>query len=670
MAHRLKMAMMQTIFQLHSLGWSARRIARELGIDRGTVRKCLAQWLGGAKPAISPLGSVLPKPATLPGSPAPGVETCGGAGGAEDAGRPKPAISPPGSDSDFTCPGPVISPAGGSDFAYPGPAFSPLGSGPPAMRDTAREPGTEGLTGASRSGRRSDCESFRALILPKLELELSARRIYQDLTAEHSFRGSYDSVKRFVRRLGRAHPLPMRRLECAPGYEAQADFGSGATIVTPEDKRRRSHVFRIVLSHSRKAYSEACFRQTTDDFIRCLENAFWQWGGVPETLVLDNLRAAVKHPDWFDPELVPKLQSFAAHYGVAFLPTRPRMPRHKGKVERSVGYVKNNGLKGHVFSSLEEENAHLTHWEATVADTRIHGTTRAQVGKVFEEVERAALRPLPRERFACFQEGRRIVGRDGHVEVEKAYYSVPPEYLSHTLWVRWDSRLVRIFNDQMQAIALHVRHTQGRFSTLDEHLAREKISGLERGAAYLLSKACLIGPHTRQWAEAMLDARGIEGTRVLLGLLSLTKRHTTAALENACEIALSHGAFRLRTIRALLKRHEGKQQTFAFLEEHPIIRPLEDYARVVAAALERQATPSCESHPSGFLRHSSGVQWPQEKQRPGTEVGHQGVAASLTRPRSGYPSSGCTSAEPDSVSPDIFNIAFPSPSFSQERDHE
>src|SRR5690606_37533885 len=186
------------------------------------------------------------------------------------------------------------------------------------------------------------------------------------------------------------------------------------------------------------------FRQTTEDFITCLENSFAEFGGCPETLVIDNLKAAVKHPDWFDPELVPKLAAFCAHYGVAILPTRPYTPRHKGKVESGVKYVKNNALKGRRFESLVEQNAFLLHWERSVADTRIHGTTRRQVGKVFEEVERSALRPLPLERFPFFHEGQRVVNRDGHVEVAKAYYSVPPEYLTRTVWVRWDARLVRI----------------------------------------------------------------------------------------------------------------------------------------------------------------------------------------------------------------------------------
>jgi transposase len=166
-----------------------------------------------------------------------------------------------------------------------------------------------------RAGRQSECERFRDVILEMLERDLSAQRIYQDLVAEHGFKASYDSVKRFVRKLSNRRPLPMRRLECLPGEEAQVDFGTGAPVIDANGKRRKTHVFRIVLSHSRKAYSEVTYRQTTEDFITCVENAFRHFGGCPKTLVIDNLRAAVKHPDWFEPELVPKLKAFCAHYG-------------------------------------------------------------------------------------------------------------------------------------------------------------------------------------------------------------------------------------------------------------------------------------------------------------------------------------------------------------------
>lgn len=98
-----------------------------------------------------------------------------------------------------------------------------------------------------------------------------AQRIYQDLVTDHGFVGSYYSVRRFVRRLEKSQELPFRRIECEPGEEAQIDFGSGAPVVGPDSKRRKTHVLRVVLSHSRKGYSEAVYRQTTDDFLRCLE---------------------------------------------------------------------------------------------------------------------------------------------------------------------------------------------------------------------------------------------------------------------------------------------------------------------------------------------------------------------------------------------------------------
>ena len=338
-----------------------------------------------------------------------------------------------------------------------------------------------------------------------LEQGLTAQRIHQDLMAEHGFPGNYYAVRRFINRLEERLELPFRRMECLPGEEVQVDFGTGASLVGPDGKRRRTHVFRVVLSYSRKAYSEVVLRQTTENFLRCLENAFWHFGGVPRRVILDNLKAAVTKADWYDPELNPKVEAFGQHYGTVFLPTRPRMPRHKGKVERGVDYVQENGLKGHTFANLDEQNRHLAHWEETIADRRIHGTTRRQVATLFAEVERATLRPLPIDHFCCFQEGQRTVHRDGHVEVARAFYSVPPEYVTRRVWVRWDGRLVRVFNQKLEQIAVHLQREAGRFSTLDEHIVGEKINAVERGSAWLLGQIRRIGEHSRRWAES--DAR-------------------------------------------------------------------------------------------------------------------------------------------------------------------
>ena len=433
-------------------------------------------------------------------------------------------------------------------------------------------------------GRPSQCDPFSDIINKKLDEMLSAQRIWQDLVSENGFSGSYSSVKRFVRRLGATTPLPFRRMESEPGQEAQVDFGAGAWVFE-DSKRRRPHILRITLSHSRKSYSEPIWRQTTENFIRALENAFRAFGGVPKTLVIDNLKAAVTNADWFDPDLNPKVVEFARHYGIVILPTKPYTPRHKGKIEGGIKYVKNNALKGRIFSSLFEQQQFLIKWEKDVADTRIHGTTKRQVRRIFDEVERQALQPLPAEPFPFYHEGKRKVHRDGHVEVAKGYYSVPPEYLGREVWVRWDSRLVRVFNGQFEHIAVHPLVAPGKFNTNRSHIADQKISAVERGAEYMLRKTISIGTEAALWAKAMLDTRGIEGVRLLQGFIQLSRKYPARAINRASKTALAAGMFRLRPLRELIKRHHV-QEELEFAEIHPIIRPLSEYQKLITVSFK------------------------------------------------------------------------------------
>jgi transposase len=560
------MAQIHSILTLRSRKWSYRRIGRELGIHRETVKRYVALAAEG-------------------GSSQRLVDTDPAAGPAEADSQNRP--NPPTGSDDLS---PSDSP-GGSEDTSPSPVSTGPTEHPSILQNRPNPPaGSDDLNPSSApagsSGPVSKCEPFREQILQAIERGLSRQRIWQDLQLEHGFDGSYDSVKRFVRRLAVATDLPFRRMECAPGEEAQIDFGTGAPIIGADGKRRRTHVLRVVLSHSRKAYSESVFRQTVEDFVRALENAFHHFGGAPKTLVPDNLKAAVIKADWFDPVLNPKIEAFCRHYDTVLLPTKPRTPRHKGKVEAGVKYVQANALKGRRFATLLDQNQFLLDWEQSVADTRIHGTTRKQVGKLFQEVERAALLPLPVDRFPFFHEAKRSVHRDGHVAVDKAYYSVPPEYLTREVWVRWDCRMVRIFDSRMHQIAVHPTHLPGKFSTLPQHIAKEKISGVERGTAYLMNKASLIGSHATRWAESMLQERGIQGIRVLQGLLSLASRHGDQDVEQACEIAESHGAYRLRVVRELIKRRGNKQEQFEFMDDHPIIRSLDEYEQFVQTAFQ------------------------------------------------------------------------------------
>lgn len=499
--NQLSVSLQHSIATLAAKGWSSRKIARELDVDRETVRR------------------YRPTPAS------------------------KPAIPPTGSDQS-------------SDSK---PAIVPAG-----VRAHGR-----------KAGRTSQCEPFSAAIEVAVLAGLSAQRIYQDLVTDQEFTGGYDAVKRFVRSLRTATEPPFRRMECAPGQELQVDFGQGAWVME-EGKRRRPHLFRAVLSYSRKAYSEVVWRQTSESFLRCLENAFRYFAGVPATVVIDNLKAGVLQADWYDPQLNPKLEEFARHYGTVILPTKPAMPRHKGKVESGVKYAQNNAVKGRSFESLRAQNSFILDWEKNVADTRIHGTTRRQVGKVFEEVERPALQPLPAGLFPVFEEAQRTVHRDGYVEFKRAYYSAPPEYVGRQVWVRQEMRLLRIYNSRREQIALHALAEPGKFTTDPAHLHSRKRHIIERGADYLLDRCRMIGPLTGTWAEAMHQTRGPQSLRVMQGLLQLAEKHPATELEKAAGIATHHGTWRLRDLKRLLAL-PGNVVQLDFLETHPLIRSLEAY---------------------------------------------------------------------------------------------
>ena len=343
--------------------------------------------------------------------------------------------------------------------------------------------------------------------------------------------------------------------------------------------QQKIHLLRVTLSHSRKGYTEAMPRQDTESFIRGIENAFRSFEGVAQLLVLDNLKAGVLKASIYDPELNPKFADFCKHYGVVALPTRPRTPEHKGKVENAVGYVKEGAVKGRKFASLYDLNAHLRHWERSVADNRIHGTTRQQVGAHFQQSEKPALQSLPVDLFPSFVEAKRTVHRDSYVEFERSYYDVPPEYITREMWVRSDGRMVHVLTLAMDPVAVHVKLPPGKFTRVlgcggTPKSVRESLQRWEQRAAE-------IGDEVGLWAKALIIRRKEAGLRVLMGLVhQLLPRYGSAALERACAQARVHGQYRLHELKNWLKE-PLEQQSFSFLAEHELIRDMDAYGQLV-----------------------------------------------------------------------------------------
>lgn len=523
----------QQVLALGRLGWPLRRIQQETGVRRETA----SAYLKSAGIAVRPPGGWGKRPPVA--KPANEVST------------------------DF-----------GGDFAAMATALAATptqASTPPADAKPANEVSTD--SAASRS----ICETYRDFIELSLSKGRNAKAIYQDLVDDHGFTGRYASVKRFVRHCrGTQAPEARAVILTPPGEEAQVDYGTGPMVRDPHSSRyRRTRLFVLTLGYSRKCVRLLTFQSSTRTWAQLHEQAFRRLGGATKTVVLDNLGEGVLKSDIYDPELNPLYRDVLAHYGAVALPCRVGDPDRKGKVERGVGHAKNTPLKGQRFESLEEAQAYLDRWEAHWADTRIHGTVKRQVSAMFVE-EKPALTPLPLEPFRHYQFGERRVNLDGCVEVEAAYYSVPPGSIGRTVNVQWDDRVVRVLDRfSGQLLREHLRQERGRCRITEE----DKPAKTPRTTAQLLARCAKIGAHIGTLAERMYARGGQSEIRRILGITSLARKHGAALTDDACAAALDCGipTNPYRFVRLWLER----RTPLTLRQVDPIIRQLTLYRDLI-----------------------------------------------------------------------------------------
>jgi transposase len=520
MPNYLKMPKKSQVLALLELGWSYRRIEAETGARRETVSGYdKVRRANAAK--------------TFPGSDAPLAPESGDSASGED---PNPAKTFAGSEAN--------------------PAKTFLGSAPPVRFAAAR---------------------YHDAILEKRASGLTAQRIWQDLTEEFGYGHSYESVKRYLRTIApRGRPVGV--FESEPGQEGQVDFFRGApTFDAATGQWKRPWVFRLTLSCSRHGFEEAVWDQQLETFLRLHERAFRDLNGVPSVVRLDNLKSGVLRACFYDPDVNEVYTAFARHWGFTPLPIQPRRPQENGKQERSGGYVKDNALKGHRFDSLDAHNAHLRHWNRTIARLRIHGTTRRQVWTHFVEVEQPVLRSLAAESFPMFRCGERTVHPDGHVEIDGAYYPVPAQLLGEVVRAQWDDHLVRVYHRDVLMI-VHARVPAGHYARMPGQAAPEPTSRQQAFVAHLLGRCERVGPPLHHWAEAALADRGVRAIRLIQGVLGLTRKHPREAVLRAATTALTHRLFRYKHLERLAMQAAPAQARLPLTTDDPSIRSLTAYA--------------------------------------------------------------------------------------------
>jgi transposase len=543
----------QQVIALGRLGWPLRRIEQETGVRRETA----GSYLRAAGIGVRPSGAWGRRP---PANPANEVTTGSDAIKAAIPVNPNPE-NPPNKEEATT---EAANPANGVTTGF-GVHLRGPGSGSPEPIPSA-----------------SACEPFREAIELGLSQGRNAMAIWQDLVADSGFSGGYQTVKRFVRKLhGNQQPRQRAVIFTAPGEEAQVDYGSGPMVRDSKTgKYRRTRLFVMTLGYSRKAVRLLTFRSSSRIWAELHEKAFRRLGGSTRIAVLDNLKEGVLVPDVYDPALNPLYRDVLAHYGVVALPCRINDPDRKGKVERGVGHAKQTPLKGKRFESLEEAQAYLDRWETSCADTRIHGTTKRQVAVMFAE-EKPFLLPIPLEPFRYYQHGQRSVHLDGCVEVEAAYYGLPPGWIGRLVQVQWDATFVRILDPQNgQLLREHVRQKRGWYRIKKEDYPKHRSLGVSQ----LLWRADRAGTHIGALCNLICSRQGELSARRILGVLSLAKKFGIAAVDDACAAALEMGVYEYRFVRRYLEH--GPQLTLRQVD--PLIRELVHYRDLINQKTKEQ----------------------------------------------------------------------------------
>jgi transposase len=371
------------------------------------------------------------------------------------------------------------------------------------------------------------------------------------------------------------------RQEHAPGDKLFVDY-AGQTVPIVDQHTgaiRNAQVFVAVLGFSNYTHAEATLTQGAGDWLGAHVRALEFFGGAPRAIVPDNLRTGITKAHRYDPDINRAYQDFAEHYELAILPARVRKPRDKAKVETGVLVVERwilARLRNHTFFSIGELNGYIRELLErlnTRPFKKIAGCRRSR----FEELERSALKALPTRPYEFGEWKKAKVHPDYHIEVARAYYSVPYRLIGERVDVRLTARAVEIFHagelvaahpralERAQRLTRRVHRPEKHLAVIDQHLDR------------VLERAFVVGPATFGVVQAQAAARKHpeETLRSAQGILRLAHDFSPARLEAACERALALRALSYRAVRTLIQNPAAPAASPALDLAHENVRGAE-----------------------------------------------------------------------------------------------
>jgi transposase len=437
-------------------------------------------------------------------------------------------------------------------------------------------------TGAGKAG--------RALTLVKVH----------ELLSRQGCQVPYRTLHRFAtERCGyRIKASTVRVADGEPGVECQIDFAFMGTITDPDTGRgRKVHALIFTAVYSRHMFVWLTYTQTLAAVIAGCEMAWAFFGGVFKVLIPDNLKPVVTAADPVNPRFSTGWLDYAAHARFATDAARVRSPKDKSKVERVVQYVRGNFFAGEAFADLEDAQTKAVFWCQEKAGMRIHGTTQGRPAEVFAAEEAPMLLAAPADYdVPVFKDAK--VHRDHHIEIGKALYSVPGDYIGSQVAVRADSELVKIYH-RGQLIKTHPRMRPGTRSTDQTDLPEHKSAYALRDITRLIGICAGHGENIGIYAERILDDP-LPWTRMraVYRLIGLVREYGPDAVEAACSKALDLDVVAVPKIASMLAKAA---------ENTPALLPLAAPAGAARFARDPSEYANHATRPAAALSSSHGT---------------------------------------------------------------
>ena len=412
-------------------------------------------------------------------------------------------------------------------------------------------------------------------LLPDFVEQLSHKHVTRQLVWEeykHLYPDGYEKSQFFfhLSQNLKAQKTPISVLQHDPGKELFVDFAGDTLgyINVETGEFIKVQTFVCTMACTDYAFALCVPSQKTEDFLCALARALEHYGGVPQIVVPDNLKAAVIKADKYEPTLNKAMEDMGNHYGFVTLPCQPVKPTQKAKVENQVQIIYHRiyaRLRTRQFFSLEELNAAVSEFLTCHNQTRMQQRPYTRE-EHFYAVEKPALRPLPETPYEMKRYAEVTVQQNGHVYLscDKHYYSVSYTLIGCKAKIIFTSTLVKVYV-KGELAATHRRDRSFGYTSLDEHLASNTLAFTKRSASYYKDKAKVLSDPLFALFEEMFSSTNGSCPpeyyyKTCEMMLRLQRNYPEDIFSEACELCLENRLFTGKRLENVLKTVQQSHQ--------------------------------------------------------------------------------------------------------------